>query len=913
MTQNDTPRDGAREREDAPDEPVAPEASETRSSASFKDAFMEDLLDGSGETGSVMLHDPAATIDVDPRSPPRSSEGPLAVGKAFGDYLIIRKLGQGGMGSVYEAKEIDSGRPLALKVLSHDLDSPDSRKRFLREGRLAASINHPKSVYVYSTEEIDGTPVITMELVHGGTLQDELDQNGPLPIEQAVDSILQVIDGLEAAHAGGVLHRDIKPANCFVDENGDVKIGDFGLSISSGPRLDTQVTAAGTFLGTPAFSSPEQLRGDELDVRSDIYSIGVTLYVLLSGKAPFEGKNVLQLLANALERTPEPPTSPNAKVPNGLTRAVLRCLEKNPEKRFSSYHDLRSAIAPFGSTQAEVEAAPLGLRFGANLIDSLIVHGIPVYALANAIGDSTAKAQAPIDLALPWWWGWLLAVGGILYFGLIEGVWSTSPGKALFKLRIVDDTGGSIGLPKAFARILLLQGASALSLLCENVMLRLLSSTAISIAIISTMRRRNGNAAIHDLLTRTRVVRPRAPAPQLTSSSKAAPSPALLRTVELVGPYQVLETLRSSHEEELLSAHDERLSRSVWIRRYRRDPDEVSSTQHTVARRGRLRWLAGRRKPDEYWDAYEAPDGQAFLDFDKPQSWGRVRQWLLDLAEELEAALEDSTMPEVLTLDRIWITADGRAKLLDFAAPDEFALRRFPENDQDAAPAVYLHQVAITALEGKPVTAEEATRRTAEFPLPIRVLRFLERLSSARRIDFVREALKGVPAEPEKVGRWRRAMIVAASSALPLLCFLPLFWVVTVLDPSSLVKPNWDGLSCFPAIAGGALGTLAIIMARLFRGDPVIHLSQVAFVTRDGREASRLRVAVRSIATWGLPVIAGWNAFVFLYLGRTHSMFSPYHSVQILFGIYAIGSAYAIWNPQRGWQDMIAGTYMVPK
>jgi eukaryotic-like serine/threonine-protein kinase len=149
---------------------------------------------------------------------------------------------------------------LALKVLGQALDSPEARQRFLREGRLAASINHPNSVYVYGTEEIGGTPVIAMELVPGGTLQERVAGRGPRAVAEAVDAVMQIIAGLEAAQALGILHRDIKPSNCFEDVDGTAKIGDFGLSIST-VRTDTNVTAHGVLLGTPAFSSPEQLQG----------------------------------------------------------------------------------------------------------------------------------------------------------------------------------------------------------------------------------------------------------------------------------------------------------------------------------------------------------------------------------------------------------------------------------------------------------------------------------------------------------------------------------------------------------------------------------------------------------------------------------------------------------------------------
>jgi len=153
----------------------------------------------------------------------------LANDQRFGHFVIVRPLGRGGMGEVYEAEDIDSGRRVALKRLQRFLGSDTARARFLREGRLAASINHEHVVYVYGTEEIDGSLVITMELGAGGSLKDRIDAHGPMPAATAVDAILQVIEGLEATANAGVLHRDVKPSNCFVSHDGSIKVGDFGL------------------------------------------------------------------------------------------------------------------------------------------------------------------------------------------------------------------------------------------------------------------------------------------------------------------------------------------------------------------------------------------------------------------------------------------------------------------------------------------------------------------------------------------------------------------------------------------------------------------------------------------------------------------------------------------------------------
>lgn len=238
----------------------------------------------------------------------------------FGGYRLHGLLGRGGMGAVYDAEELTTGRRLALKMLGQQLDSPDMRQRFLREGRLAARVNHPNSLFIFGSEEIEGLPVITMEIAGSGTLKDTIKERGPLPIVEAVDAILDVMSGLEAALANGVLHRDIKPSNCFVSPDGSVKVGDFGLSVSTLAKTDTFVTAHGKIMGTPAYASPEQLRGDELDVRADIYSVGATLFTLLTDRAPFEGDNAVQVVANAVNQEPTPLTGVREDVPPSTLR-----------------------------------------------------------------------------------------------------------------------------------------------------------------------------------------------------------------------------------------------------------------------------------------------------------------------------------------------------------------------------------------------------------------------------------------------------------------------------------------------------------------------------------------------------------------------------------------------------------------
>jgi serine/threonine protein kinase len=230
-----------------------------------------------------------ADVTIAPTTAPVEPTRSLRAGERIENYELISILGSGGMGVVWKAVDTNNGRHVALKRLSKNhLADQDSVARFMREAQLASMISHPRVTFVYSTGRLGDQPFITMELMPGETLEDRVKKEGPLPVGEAVDKILDVIDGLDAAHQLGLIHRDVKPSNCFVDTDDRVKIGDFGLS-KSVIATDIQLTRTGTFMGTPAYASPEQIRGAELDHRTDIYAVGATLCNLLTGRPPFVG------------------------------------------------------------------------------------------------------------------------------------------------------------------------------------------------------------------------------------------------------------------------------------------------------------------------------------------------------------------------------------------------------------------------------------------------------------------------------------------------------------------------------------------------------------------------------------------------------------------------------------------------
>jgi serine/threonine protein kinase len=373
---------------------------------------------------------------------PLSSAPQLRPDEEFGDYRITRLLGRGGMGEVYAAEHIEHGLRVALKVLNHQIDDPLARARFRREGQLAAALTHPHVVYVYGSEYINTTPVIIMELVTGGTLKDAVEAKGALPAPEAVDAILQVIAGLEAAYAAGILHRDVKPSNCFVERDGTVKVGDFGLSISTQAR-DPSLTVSGGVLGTPQYASPEQLRGASLTIQSDIYSVGATLFYLLTGRAAFEAGDLMAMLTQVATEAPRSPRDFARTVPSGLAAVVQRCLAKDVNARPRSYMELSEKLRPFGSASATI--APLRSRLAAAIIDLVLITF--VFNLVSAsVRIITRDATAT---ATPVLWPLLFVT---IYFALTEGFGTASPGKWVFGLRISTVEGGSAGFPRGCFR-----------------------------------------------------------------------------------------------------------------------------------------------------------------------------------------------------------------------------------------------------------------------------------------------------------------------------------------------------------------------------------------------------------------------------------------------------------------------------
>ena len=266
----------------------------------------------------------------------------LSVGSTVGDYRIIDILGAGGMGKVYKVRNVISDRVEAMKVLLPDLgNAPELADRFLREIKVQASLEHPNIAALHTALRVDNQLLMLMELVEGETLEHKL-KGGPIPVSLAVDYIRQVLSALEYAHARGVVHRDIKPANMMLTPTGVVKLMDFGIAKASG---DQKLTMTGTTMGSLYYMSPEQIKGAAtLDARADLYSVGVSLYELATGKRPFDGDSQFAIMAAHLDKVPLSPIALDPSMPQALNDVILMAVVKDPNARFQTATSFRNAL-----------------------------------------------------------------------------------------------------------------------------------------------------------------------------------------------------------------------------------------------------------------------------------------------------------------------------------------------------------------------------------------------------------------------------------------------------------------------------------------------------------------------------------------------------------------------------------------
>ena len=353
------------------------------------------------------------------------------IGSTISHYRILELIGKGGMGEVYLAEDLELGRRIALKVLPADLESQSDRlERFRREAKTLASLNHPNIVTIHSVEAAESEPqdpktpgpqdpgpqdpgptthFLTMELVQGKALSDSIPSGG-LAAERIFELSVPLTDALAAAHAKGVVHRDLKPGNVMVTTDGRIKVLDFGLaklragfSADEGTQIATEgITGEGRVLGTVPYMSPEQVVGKEVDQRSDVFSLGVMLFEMATGKRPFRGESSPDLISSILRDTPQRVDLLKEELPHHLARVIGRCLEKDPERRYQSAIDVRNELSDL-SKELETKAVLTEHAIAAPAVERLSMRGwlaaivvvVALLILASAVAFKLVKTRRP--------------------------------------------------------------------------------------------------------------------------------------------------------------------------------------------------------------------------------------------------------------------------------------------------------------------------------------------------------------------------------------------------------------------------------------------------------------------------------------------------------------------------------------
>ena len=374
----------------------------------------------------------------------------FTIGQKTGDYEILGVLGAGGMGKVYKVRNTISDRVEAMKVILANLSSQkDLADRFLREIKVLASLNHPNIASLRTALTIDNRLVMIMEYVDGSTLASHLER-GPIPAADAVNYTAQILAALSYAHGLGVIHRDIKPANMILTPAGIVKLMDFGIAR---PTNDTSMTMTGTALGSLNYMSPEQVKGEQVDPRSDLYSLGVSLYEMVTGQLPFRGHSNYSVMSAHLQETPEPPLTVRPDLPKGLNDIILMSMSKDPKDRFQSADAFRNAlkavmpeavqpapavvmspavpITPARPLPAAVPITPAAASAGSRpIVTATPPQAVPAATIAAAASASTsAPGVAPIPAATAAsippasgsQRGIYMALGGVLVLAMLAG------------------------------------------------------------------------------------------------------------------------------------------------------------------------------------------------------------------------------------------------------------------------------------------------------------------------------------------------------------------------------------------------------------------------------------------------------------------------------------------------------------
>lgn len=884
-----------------------------------------------------------------------------------GGYRLLNRLGVGGMGSVYEAEDLATGQKVAIKLVKPGTELFDCRavQRFRQEGKLASTLTHPRCVFVLTADEDRGQPYIVMELMPGRTLTDLVKEKGPLPYREAVSLILDVVEGLKEAHRLGLVHRDVKPSNCFLDTDGRVKIGDFGLAKSLDPQHASeaptalQLTGTGAFIGTPLFAAPEQIKGENIDQQADIYAVAATLYYLLTGHAPFEELkcNSTALLARIVCEDPEPISTFRKDVPTSLERVLQRALDRDKKRRYRDLESLRQALIIYQPKRQGI------VRFGLRIM-AFVVDFVSMFLFAGVIGVLLGMLTAAypnnqfiqlLDRTTPDSLAWDV-VSSILIFSLVivlpELLFGCTLGKWCCRLRLYDPQKSEV----PSMRQILLRGAIFLlvvetfnwgtTALGMDSMFDRAGQTereetssaerewsfafsggkgALSwmlglIALASTMRSRNGYRGLHEILsgTSTIVLHRPAPQPKIDLSHLAQLTPTFAKHLDTplsLGGYALTKLIWQDNEQKLYSGNDPRLGRTVWIWIRPVSAGKLSETRRRLSRPERWRWLAGGENQGQRWEAFLATTGVQLTEVirHQPLDWTATFHLIRDLTDELNSAHQDQTMPVEVSLRQIWLQPRGRTQLLDVPTP-EHAHECLPNSEQESLRFVGL--AAASALEGK--SRHDCDHRPLQVAIPVKAYELVNRLlgygKPVENLAKLQSELTQLEERPFRMTRWWRLRsifmqgvlyMVAAMIILSLL--LPLEGILRRAAPE-LIYPY--GMQ---AIYYAAILVVVLAWTSVFKGRSSLGLVGLAIRRKDGAVLEWWRSAWRSLilglllgAMLGIAELVRW---------QVHGPELPERFVflSVYLGLILVQVGLVLWHPTRAWHDRLAGTVIVPR
>jgi len=814
---------------------------------------------------------------------PRTSDG----------FELLGELGSGGMGVVYRARELATGRIVALKVLRHSNDPEDTMfDRFQREAMLSASLSDSRCVFVYGAHSFEGAPAIAMELVEGPTLEQVVARKEPIPVRKAVQWGIELLEALEVAHRAGILHRDVKPSNCFLDLAGRVKLGDFGLSRTV--QTNVHLTDKGQFLGSPLYASPEQIRGREVDERSDLYSAAATLFTLLAGRPGWTGTNLQEVFARILSEPPDDLHALRADVPAELESVVARAMDKDPARRFQSVRELRVALHPFA---VDAPSADLARRIAAWCVDfvvaSVIVQVVWVLVQLCRGGElawEAGSARAELGLTL----------FRLFYFTLFEGLWGRGLGKWALGLRVESSGSRTVGFGRAAWRTSVLLAPGLLIPLATIAFggvawAREDLGSMVWFAVLflaprgsrATLFARTG---LHERWSGTRTTQSALPLQRVSHELVSVETRAPLAEVEgdgILDRYRLRGRVAFTDRGPLYLGEDALLERDVWILPASAEESAVDLALAQRERATRLRWLASFEHAGHRWTVLEAPGGESLVNWRTPQdelAWQVILRLLVELTDELSSGTDP------ISLDSLWIDRSHHLRVLDFRIAasgteplerhvllarfarillsDEFELPRDMPGHAEA--------VVKSVLSGEP--------------------RNLRRLHS--ELVALSERIAHVTVQQRVLQVGSSALVMGLSFLIPLGLPLDL-----QLEGNEVSGQN-------PRVAGAAILAVCAfwaLYAALTRGGVLMRLFGLRLRGPRGRRAGAL-VWIARMLTILSPLASLGIALLVLDSGTAHFLWMGAALLAMLGG-----ATYTVLRPQLGLVDRLLGTRMVQR